>query len=83
MSPFVSCIGNLASIPLRSLFRRACRVSSAVHCLLLSVTFLCGWRLSELEVTRVIASLARAKLFSTWSSDFSPWCPQTSGGLLP
>lgn len=41
MLPFISFIGNLASIPLKSLFRKACLVK--LRCILPgTVIFLCG-----------------------------------------
>lgn len=75
MLPFISCIGNLASIPLKSLSRKACRVrlryalpGSECHLPLWMRTLRAGGD----EGDNILA----LESFSTWSSDFSPWCPQ-------
>lgn len=56
MLPFISFIGNLARIPLKGLFRKACLVKLVAYCLPLGVSFLCGGGPSELDVMRVMTS---------------------------
>ena len=69
MLPFISFIGNLARIPLKGLFRKACLVKLVAYCLPLGVSFLCGGGPSELDVMRVMTS---------WPSSGSAPGPQIS-----